>query len=204
MSLLYLCGSKFFMIQFILFGPPGSGKGTQAAKLADKYDLYHISTGDLFRSETANKTALGLKALEFMSQGQLVPDEITIGMLKNKMSSLQQVSGFIYDGFPRTSPQADALDCLLEESNQSIDLLLSLQVPEDEIVKRILNRGKTSGRPDDNDEAIIRKRIQVYLDETSIVFEHYAKTGKSKHINGMGTIDEIFERLCHELDQICK
>lgn len=203
MSLLYLCGSKFFMIQFILFGPPGSGKGTQAAKLADKYDLYHISTGDLFRSETANKTSLGLKALEFMSQGQLVPDEITIGMLKNKMSSLQQVSGFIYDGFPRTNPQADALDCLLQETDQSIDLLLSLQVPEDEIVKRILNRGKTSGRSDDNDEAIIRKRIQVYLDETSIVFEHYAKKGKSKHINGMGTIDEIFERLCNELDQIC-
>jgi len=203
MSLLYLCGSNFFMIQFILFGPPGSGKGTQAAKLAEKYDLYHISTGDLFRSETANKTALGLKALEFMSQGQLVPDEITIGMLKNKMAALQQVSGFIYDGFPRTSPQADALDCLLQESNQSIDLLLSLQVPEDEIVKRILNRGKTSGRSDDNDETIIRKRIQVYLDETSIVFEHYARMGKSKHIDGMGTIDEIFERLCAELDPIC-
>jgi len=191
------------MIQFILFGPPGSGKGTQASKLAEKYDLYHISTGDLFRSETANKTALGLKALEFMSQGQLVPDEITIGMLKNKMAALQQVSGFIYDGFPRTSPQADALDCLLQESNQSIDLLLSLQVPEDEIVKRILNRGKTSGRSDDNDETIIRKRIQVYLDETSIVFEHYARMGKSKHIDGMGTIDEIFERLCAELDPIC-
>lgn len=204
MSLLYLCGSKIFMIQFILFGPPGSGKGTQAAKLAEKYDLYHISTGDLFRSETSNKTTLGLKALEYMSQGQLVPDEITIGMLKNKISNLSEVSGLIYDGFPRTNPQAEALDCLLQESNQAIDLLLSLEVPEDEIVKRILNRGKTSGRPDDNDEAIIRKRIQVYLDETSIVFEHYAKLGKSRHINGIGTIEEIFERLCFELDQICK
>lgn len=116
MSLLYLCGSKFLWFNLFCLDLQVLEKGTQAAKLADKYDLYHISTGDLFRSETANKTALGLKALEFMSQGQLVPDEITIGMLKNKMSSLQQVSGFIYDGFPRTSPQADALDCLLEES----------------------------------------------------------------------------------------
>ncbi len=191
------------MIQFILFGPPGSGKGTQATKLAEKYDLYHISTGDLFRSETANKTELGLKALEFMSKGQLVPDEITIGMLKNKVASLAQVSGFIYDGFPRTNPQAAALDAMLAENGQAINLLLSLEVPEDEIVKRILNRGKTSGRPDDNDEAIIRNRIQVYLKETSIVFDHYAQMNKSKHINGLGSIDEIFDRLCVELDQIC-
>ncbi|MGB4969535.1 MAG: adenylate kinase [Saprospiraceae bacterium] len=191
------------MIHLILFGPPGSGKGTQAVKLAEKYDLYHISTGDLFRFETSQKTELGLKALEFMSRGMLVPDEITIGMLKKKMESMPEVNGFIYDGFPRTQPQANALDDLLNETGQSISILLSLDVPEQEIVKRILNRGLSSGRTDDNDESIIRKRIQVYLKETSIVFEHYACTGKSKSINGIGSIEEIFERLCMHLDLLC-
>jgi adenylate kinase len=199
----YLCTLIFFMIHLILFGPPGSGKGTQAVKLAEKYNLVHISTGDLFRHETSQKTELGLKALEFMSQGMLVPDEITIGMLKKKVKSLPDACGFIYDGFPRTIAQANALDHMLEENNDSISILLSLDVPEEEIVKRILNRGISSGRPDDNDESIIRKRIQVYLQETAAVFEHYAVNRKSKSINGLGTIEEIFLRLCSHIDPLC-
>jgi adenylate kinase len=190
------------MIHLILFGPPGSGKGTQAIKLADKYNLVHISTGDLFRHETSQKTELGLKALEYMSQGMLVPDEITIGMLKKKVISTPHAEGFIYDGFPRTIAQANALDEMLNERNESINILLSLDVPEEEIVKRILNRGISSGRPDDNDENIIRKRIHVYLQETAVVFEHYAILHKSKAINGIGSIEEIFGRLCKHLDQL--
>ncbi len=191
------------MIHIILFGPPGSGKGTQAAKMVEKYKLAHISTGDLFRSETSQKTELGLKALEYMSKGMLVPDEITIGMLKNKVASMPDVKGVIYDGFPRTAPQALALDNMLCEKNEEIGILLSLEVPEEEIISRILNRGLSSGRPDDNDEAIIRKRIQVYLSETAIVFEHYHKSGKSFKVDGVGSIDEIFDRLCAHVDRIC-
>ena len=192
----------FFMIHLILFGPPGSGKGTQAVKLAEKYNLVHISTGDLFRFETSQKTVLGLKALEFMSQGMLVPDEITIGMLKKKVSSMPDAGGFIYDGFPRTIAQANALDHMLNERNERICILLSLEVPEEEIVKRILKRGIDSGRTDDNDESIIRKRIQVYLKETTAVFEHYNQFDKSISINGLGSIDEIFERLCKHIDSL--
>lgn len=191
------------MIHLILFGPPGSGKGTQAVKLAEKYNLVHISTGDLFRMETSQKTELGLKALEFMSQGMLVPDEITIGMLKKKVHSVPDARGFIYDGFPRTIAQANALDEMLKEDNESIDVLLSLEVPEEEIVKRILNRGISSGRSDDNDESIIRKRIQVYSEETAAVFEHYMHDNKSKKIDGIGIIEDIFERLCKHIDPLC-
>ncbi|HEX5625923.1 MAG TPA: adenylate kinase [Saprospiraceae bacterium] len=191
------------MIQLILFGPPGSGKGTQAEKLSAKYGLYHISTGDLFRSETAQKTELGLKALEYMSKGMLVPDEITIGMLRKKLDSMSEVNGFIYDGFPRTQAQAEALDRMLAGKGETISLLLSLEVPEEEIVKRILNRSLTSGRPDDSDETIIRKRIQVYLKETSVVFDHYACADKSKHVDGLGSIEEIFNRLSSHIDPLC-
>ncbi len=199
---MYLCGLIFFMIHLILFGPPGSGKGTQAVKLAEYFNLTHISTGDLFRYEIDQKSELGLKALEFMGQGQLVPDEITIGMLKKKLLSVPDTHGIIYDGFPRTIAQAKSLDSMLAEDHQQIDLLLSLEVPDEEIVKRILIRGKSSGRPDDNDESIIRTRIQVYTNETAVVFEHYAALHKSKSINGLGSIDDIFERLCHCIDPL--
>lgn len=199
---MYLCGLIFFMIHLILFGPPGSGKGTQAVKLAEYFNLTHISTGDLFRYEIEQKSELGLKALEFMGQGQLVPDEITIGMLKKKLLSVPDTHGIIYDGFPRTIAQAKSLDSMLAEDDQQIDLLLSLEVPDEEIVKRILNRGKSSGRPDDNDESIIRTRIQVYSNETAVVFEHYAGYNKSKPINGLGSIDDIFERLCRCIDPL--
>lgn len=188
------------MIHLILFGPPGSGKGTQAIKLAEKYGLYHISTGDLFRSETQNKTPLGLKALEYMSQGQLVPDAVTIAMLQSKVQSMPDVTGFIYDGFPRTVPQAEALDDMLNIDGESIMALIALEVDDDEIVSRILNRGLTSGRSDDNDESIIRKRMEEYRKKTSVVFEHYAKSDKSFTINGIGTIDQIFYNLCELID----
>jgi len=190
------------MINIILFGPPGSGKGTQAALLIEKYGVIHISTGDLFRYEMSNNTPLGIKAKEYMSKGELVPDEVTIGMLKNKVNAHPGIKGIIFDGFPRNIIQSQALDEFLLEKGSKVSILLALDVPDDEIVSRILNRGKTSGRTDDNDEQIIRNRIEIYKSETSPVFDYYAIPGKSKSINGIGTIDEIFERICAEIDKI--
>ena len=194
--------SKFQMINLILFGPPGSGKGTQAKKLVNKYGFVHISTGDLFRYEIGNNTPLGLKAKEFMSKGELVPDEITMGMLKNKVESTEGAKGFIFDGFPRTIPQANGLDLYLNDKEQTISGLIALKVEDDEIVKRILHRGKTSGRSDDNDESIIRNRIDVYNSETSQVYNHYAVNDKSHSIEGQGSIDEIFHSLCECIDSL--
>ena len=188
------------MINLILFGPPGSGKGTQAEKLVAKYDLLHISTGDLFRYELGNNTPLGVLARSYMDKGQLVPDEVTVGMLRNKVEAHPEVHGYIFDGYPRTIPQAEALDALLAERSQSITKLLMLDVPEEEIVTRILERGKTSGRSDDNDPAIIRGRFEVYVKETSPVFDFYAQSGKAVKVHGVGAIEEIFERLCKEID----
>lgn len=184
------------MLNIILFGPPGSGKGTQAKNLVDKYGLLHISTGDLFRYEMGNDTPLGLEAKSYMKKGELVPDSITIGMLKNKVNTHPDVQGYIFDGFPRNIAQAEALDKFLAEKDQIVDLLLSLDVDDTEIVKRILNRGKTSGRADDNDESIIRNRIAVYNSETSPVYDYYAKKGVSKKIAGVGSLEDIFARLC--------
>lgn len=190
------------MINLILFGPPGSGKGTQAKKLVDNYGLLHISTGDLFRHEMGNDTPLGKKAKSYIEKGELVPDSVTVGMLRNKVEANPDVPGYIFDGFPRTIPQSEALDQLLAEKGQQVDRLIMLDVPDDEIVKRILERGKTSGRKDDLDEDIIRNRIEVYKSETSPVFDYYQQKGKSVKINGVGSIDEIFERLCEELDAL--
>ncbi|MBK8954696.1 MAG: adenylate kinase [Saprospiraceae bacterium] len=190
------------MIHIILFGPPGSGKGTQAEKLIGTFGLSHISTGDLFRNETSLKTELGLKALEYMGKGQLVPDEITIAMLKKKVASMPDVKGFIYDGFPRTKAQALALDEMLCENGEEISLLLALDVPENEVVSRLLNRGLTSGRSDDSNEEIIRKRFQVYLSETAVVYQHYAESGKSLTVPGVGSIEEISERLCAQISPL--
>jgi adenylate kinase len=194
----------FFMINIVLFGPPGSGKGTQAEKLVEKYGLLHISTGDLFRYEMGNDTPLGLKAKEYMSKGELVPDEITIGMLKNKVLANLDVKGYILDGFPRTIPQAEALDRLMQELNQDISGLIALHVDEDELVARLLNRGKTSGRADDNDESIIRNRISVYNNDTAPVFNYYDQKNKSTTVEGRGTIDEIFDKLCVVIDSYSK
>ncbi len=191
------------MLNIILFGPPGSGKGTQAEKLIEKYGILHISTGDLFRYEMGNNTPLGLKAKEYMSKGELVPDEVTIGMLQNKVNANPEAQGIIFDGFPRTIPQAEALDAFLNEKNTEVVVLIALDVPEEELVKRLLNRGQSSGRADDSDEQIIKNRIQVYKSETSQVFDYYSQFNKSVSIHGVGTIEEIFERITDAIDTAC-
>ena len=189
------------MINLILFGPPGSGKGTQATKLVDKYQLVHISTGDLFRYEMGNNTPLGLKAKAYIAQGELVPDSVTIGMLRNKVEAHPDARGFIFDGFPRTIPQAEALDSLLGELGTGVSGLIALHVDDDEIIHRIKLRGATSGRPDDSDETIIRNRIGVYKSETTPVFDYYQMQNKSHNINGIGHVPEIFGRLTAIIDQ---
>ena len=190
------------MINLILFGPPGSGKGTQAAKLVEKYGLVHISTGDLFRHEMGNNTPLGQQARSYMDKGQLVPDSVTIGMLKNKVDSSPGAKGFIFDGFPRTIPQAEALNKLLADMGTSVSALIALDVDDDEIVQRLLERGKTSGRKDDSNEAIIRNRIKVYESETSPVYDFYDKLGKSMKVEGKGSIVAIFYRLVDAIDKL--
>ncbi len=188
------------MINLILFGPPGSGKGTQAAKLVSRYGLVHISTGDLFRHEMSHDTPLGKEAKAFMAAGQLVPDSVTIGMLRNKVEAHPEAKGFIFDGFPRTIPQAEALDALLESLGAPILQLISLDVDEEEIVRRILLRGLDSGRPDDQDPAIVRRRIVEYREKTAPVFGFYAGQGKSVEINGIGQVEEIHQQLCEVID----
>ncbi|MCI5080070.1 MAG: adenylate kinase [Saprospiraceae bacterium] len=190
------------MINLILFGPPGSGKGTQAKKLVEKYNLLHISTGDLFRYEMGNDTPLGKEAKSYIEKGELVPDSVTVGMLRNKVEANPDVAGYIFDGFPRTIPQSEALDALMEEKGTAVSQLIMLDVPDEEIVKRLLERGKTSGRKDDMDEGIIRNRIEVYKSETSPVFDFYQEKGKAKKVNGVGEIEQIFERLCSEIDAL--
>lgn len=190
------------MINLVLFGPPGSGKGTQADKLVNKYNLIHISTGDLFRHEMGNDTPLGQKAKSYIAKGELVPDEVTIGMLRNKVEAHPEAQGFIFDGFPRTINQAQALDDLLKEKGTSVSALIALQVDDEEIVARIKLRGVTSGRPDDSDESIIRNRIEVYKSETTPVFDYYEEQGKSHQVNGIGSISGIFERLTKVIDAL--
>ncbi len=189
------------MFNLILFGPPGSGKGTQAAKITKKYNLHHISTGDLFRYELKNETELGKAIKGYMDRGELVPDEITIKMLNNKIQSFENPNGFLLDGFPRNKAQARALDELFESLETDVDLLLALDVGEEEIVKRILNRAKTSGRADDMDENIIRSRYQVYKDFTQNVFGYYKDKNKAKAVDGVGEIEVVFNRLCCAIDE---
>ena len=190
------------MLNLILFGPPGSGKGTQAEQLEEAYNLVHISTGELFRAEMDAGTELGRRANEYMSKGELVPDEVTIGMLRNKMESHADAEGFIFDGFPRTRPQAEALDQMLSDMGQQIDALIMLDVPEEEIVNRIMLRGKESNRPDDNDPEVIRNRFQVYLSKTAPIYEYYNEKGRAHKIAGVGTIDDIFHHLCDTIDSL--
>lgn len=190
------------MLHIILFGPPGSGKGTQAQKLVEQFNLYHISTGDLFRAEMDGNTPLGLKAKEYMNKGILVPDEVTLGMLKNKVDSLQKINGIIYDGFPRTIPQAEALDRMLAEKNEKINALISLKVDDEEVIRRIISRGQSSGRADDLDESIIRKRMDEYRMKTSSVYNYYSQFGKTHDVKGIGTIEEIFCKLSDIIENI--
>jgi adenylate kinase len=189
------------MFNFILFGPPGSGKGTQSERLISKYGLKHLSTGDLLRSEIANGTTLGLEAKRFMDMGQLVPDQVVIGMISSALDSNPQSRGFLFDGFPRTQAQAQALDALLEEKNTSIALVLALLVSEEELINRLLNRGLTSGRSDDANELVIRARIREYIDKTSVVADYYNQFGKVVSIVGQGSVDEIFDSLCEAIDK---
>lgn len=188
------------MFNIILFGPPGSGKGTQSEKLIAQYGFKHISTGDLLRSEIAGKTELGLKAKSYMDQGQLVPDAVVIGMVDNVIANNPDVYGFLFDGFPRTKAQAEALDELLLTHEEKINLMLALDVPEEELVARMMNRAKTSGRTDDADPEIQKKRINVYKNETLAVASYYNQFGKVTTINGQGSIDEIFSALRAEID----
>ncbi|MEZ4720789.1 MAG: adenylate kinase [Flavobacteriales bacterium] len=189
------------MINIVIFGPPGAGKGTQSELLLKKYDLVHISTGDLFRANIKNGTELGMKAKAIIDRGELVPDEITVDMLRQKVEENPSANGFIFDGFPRTSPQAEALDKLLSENRTSITSCLSMSVPEDELVSRLLNRGKTSGRADDTNEDVIRNRLGVYHRETAPLKDFYQQQGKLSEVDGVGTIDEIFNRLCGAIEQ---
>lgn len=188
------------MFNIILFGPPGSGKGTQSEKLIEKYGLIHLSTGNLLREEIANQTRLGLEAKQFMDNGQLVPDSVVIGMIRSAIQSNQQAEGFLFDGFPRTVAQAQALDELLAENQAEINAVLALEVTEHELIGRLLNRGKTSGRSDDVNEQVIRARITEYENKTSPVAGYYEQFGKVVRIKGEGDVENIFDALCNEIE----
>lgn len=183
------------MFNLILFGPPGSGKGTQSEKIVERFGLIHLSTGNLLRQEIHDKTPLGLEAKNIMDKGQLVPDEVVVGMIDTCLEKNAGAKGFLFDGFPRTIAQAEALDRLLALRKTAIDKVIALEVTEDELVKRLLKRGETSGRSDDTDEAVIRKRFNVYKAETEPVAGYYAEQSKLERIEGEGSVDEIFRHI---------
>jgi adenylate kinase len=188
------------MLNLVLFGPPGAGKGTQSQKLIEKYQLVHLSTGDILRGEITQGTPLGTEAKKLMDDGKLVPDEVVIGMISNKLDNNSTAKGFIFDGFPRTVAQAEALDSLLASKNEQISGMIALQVEEAELEKRLLLRGKESGRPDDANPEIIKKRIVEYNSKTAPVANYYEQQGKLKNINGVGSIDEIFSNICQVIN----
>jgi adenylate kinase len=188
------------MLNLILFGPPGAGKGTQSNLIIEKYGLTHLSTGDVFRYNIKNETDLGVLAKSYIDKGELVPDEVTNNMVKDFLERNSNESGFIFDGYPRTIAQGEALDAMLEEMNTEVSMLVALEVEENELVKRLLERGKTSGRADDQDEETIRNRFKVYEEETSPIAVYYSNKGKYVGVHGQGSIEEIFDRLCHAID----
>jgi adenylate kinase len=192
------------MLNIVLFGPPGAGKGTQSENIIEKYKLVHLSTGDLFRKHLGEGTELGKLAQSYMDNGNLVPDEVVIGMVEDKISHHLDSKGFIFDGFPRTVNQAEALDSMLAKHNMGISGMIALEVPEDELKKRLLNRGKTSGRADDQDEDKINHRIRVYKEETAPVAEFYKKQGKFNSIHGVGSIEDIFGDITNAIDSFEK
>ena len=190
------------MLNIILFGPPGAGKGTQSEKILKKYNLVHLSTGDLFRLNLNNETSLGLEAKKYMNKGDLVPDQIVISMVEDKINKSSNVIGFVFDGFPRTINQAIALDNMLEKNNIPIKQMIALKVDENELIKRIKNRAKTSGREDDKSIDKINNRIQVYNQETKPVADYYKKYNKYSEFDGIGEINEIFLKLCSKIDDL--
>lgn len=190
------------MKNIVLFGAPGAGKGTQAVKLVEKYGFNHISTGQVIRNEIAAQTPAGKQVEECIARGEFAPDDLVIAIVKNFMATHQDVEGSIFDGFPRNTYQAEQFDLLMNEWNSEVDVMLSLEVPEDELVKRLLLRGKDSGRADDANEEVIRNRIRIYNEQTAPVADYYAAQGKHIAIDGTGSIEEIFERLCKAVDAL--
>ncbi|WP_026898962.1 adenylate kinase [Daejeonella oryzae] len=190
------------MLNLVLFGPPGAGKGTQSQKLIEKYKLVHLSTGDILRNEIVQGTELGLEAKKLMDEGMLVPDEVVIGMISNKLDSNKDAPGFIFDGFPRTVAQAKALDSLLETKNSEISCMIALDVRNTELENRLLLRGKDSGRPDDANVEVIRKRIEEYNSKTAPVANYYREQDKFSTINGVGGVDQIFSTICRVINDL--
>ncbi len=188
------------MLNIVLFGPPGAGKGTQSEYLIEHYGLVHLATGDLLRSEIEKGSELGRKAKDIMDRGELVPDEVVIGMIRSRIEENPNAKGFIFDGFPRTKEQAEALDELLQEKGTGITLMLALDVDEEELLQRLLKRGAESGRSDDQDETTIRNRIREYEKKTAPLKEYYQEQGKFRSIEGVGSIDEIFGRITEAVD----
>ena len=189
------------MLNFLIFGPPGSGKGTQSVQMAEKYNLLHLSTGDMLRAEIESGTELGKRVSGIMSRGELVPDEVVIAMIGARIDAEKSKAGFLYDGFPRTVEQAIALEKMIEGKGMKINAMLALDVDHDELVKRLLGRGADSGRADDQDRSVIENRIEVYRSKTEPLADHYRRKGLYRSVNGMGTIDEIFDRLCTAVEK---
>jgi len=190
------------MVNFLIFGPPGSGKGTQSVRLAEKFNLLHLSTGDMLRAEIAAGTELGKRMSQIMSKGELVPDQVVIEMIANKIDKSKGQSGFLFDGFPRTVAQTASLENMLNDRGMKIDCMLVLDVDHDELVKRLIARAEISGRPDDKDPKVIENRIDVYKEKTEPIIEYCRKKGIYQPINGMGTIDEIFARLSDKVKRL--
>jgi adenylate kinase len=190
------------MVNFLIFGPPGSGKGTQSVRLAEKFNLLHLSTGDMLRAEITAGTELGKKMSLIMSKGELVPDEVVIEMIANKIDGSKGAAGFLFDGFPRTVAQTISLEKMLNERGMKIDQMLVLDVDHDELVKRLVARAELSGRPDDKDPAVIENRIDVYKEKTEPIINYCAQKGLYQPVNGMGSIDDIFGRLSDHMKKL--